>query len=160
MRCHILPSILVASMLLISTTSMAEEAETKELIPLPTHFSNVDVYLAQRLASKAAPIFDATLNDYPTARFKNVRAMYQGHWRTGKRTYYICGWINARNRMGGYIGWQGFLIADNVQQPPDLYYENDEIERILYNVVCIQAGRGDRFVFDTSVDYGKSLRGG
>lgn len=48
---------------------------------------------------------DAKLIDGTSARFRDVRA---------SRTR-VCGMVNARNRMGGYTGWQPFsaLIVDD-----------------------------------------------
>lgn len=67
---------------------------------------------------------DSQLTDYPTARFRNVhvrmvRSVYNDDegqsnkvpWtHRGGPILVFCGEINAKNRMGGYGGWQQFMF--------------------------------------------------
>lgn len=45
------------------------------------------------------------LMDYPSARFRDVRA-------DGSR---VCGFVNAKNAMGAYIGWRPFGVIDSAR---------------------------------------------
>lgn len=44
---------------------------------------------------------DRVLIDYPRARFRDVTA-------TDTK---VCGWVNGPNRLGGYAGWQRFVVS-------------------------------------------------
>ncbi|MBB4152738.1 hypothetical protein GGQ80_000614 [Sphingomonas jinjuensis] len=48
---------------------------------------------------------DNNLLDYPRARFRTVRLV-----QSSKRFKAFCGDINVTNRMGGYNGWQPFVL--------------------------------------------------
>lgn len=50
---------------------------------------------------RARNALDAELIDYPAARFRDVRAS----------RFRICGYVNGRNRMGGFAGWDRFLVS-------------------------------------------------
>lgn len=47
---------------------------------------------------------DILLNDYTSARFRDVRIGV----RDGNPV--LCGWVNAKNAAGGYVGWQSILV--------------------------------------------------
>lgn len=51
--------------------------------------------------ARARRALDAELIDYPNARFRDVRA----------NEHRVCGYVNGRNRIGGFSGWQRFGIA-------------------------------------------------
>jgi hypothetical protein len=53
---------------------------------------------------KVREAFDDQLLDYPSARFKKVRA---GYTEIGSAPYF-CGQLNAKNSSGAYIGWRYF----------------------------------------------------
>lgn len=53
---------------------------------------------AQFIAARAA--LDAKMLDYTSARFRDVRA-------DSRR---ICGYVNAKNRLGAYTGWSRFVV--------------------------------------------------
>lgn len=47
---------------------------------------------------------DRQMIDYPSARFREARiASYQ--------PFVVCGLVNARNRSGGFTGWQNFTAV-------------------------------------------------
>jgi hypothetical protein len=47
---------------------------------------------------------------YPSARFRQVYPhIYQAE--PGKQFWYLCGQVNAKNALGGYTGWDGFLVT-------------------------------------------------
>lgn len=70
----------------------------------------------QELVVEARQTLDNTLIDYPSARFRNVFPLV---WHEGKGLMNLhpkiypafCGEMNARNRMGGYGGWEPFFLA-------------------------------------------------
>jgi hypothetical protein len=98
-----------AYLILLSSGSQADptsQAEVDRQFPLPQTFGGFDLFSARTLAQQAVPVIDAALMDYPSARFKNVRAVLQADWRSWKHFYYFCGQINGKNRMGAYIGWR------------------------------------------------------
>lgn len=66
-------------------------------------------YLVSELRQPAL----AALNDPDSAQFKNER--YSGPWTTHGGT--LCGELNAKNKMGGYVGYKRFHVAygDSVQ---------------------------------------------
>lgn len=49
----------------------------------------------------------AQLNDPDSAQFRNE--VFVGPWRVSDST--LCGEMNARNRMGGYVGYKKFYVA-------------------------------------------------
>lgn len=61
------------------------------------------LYIGPTMRAKVA----ADLNDPDSAKFRNER--YLGNWLLSDG--YYCGEINAKNRMGGYIGYQVFYIS-------------------------------------------------
>lgn len=50
---------------------------------------------------RAREQFDRQMIDYPAARFRDV---YGDRRR-------LCGYVNGKNRMGAYSGWQRFVIS-------------------------------------------------
>lgn len=61
-----------------------------------------------------APAIREALNreliDYPAARFRDVRVTVNMSV-AAPRAAYLCGYVNARNRMGGYTGWSRFMAT-------------------------------------------------
>lgn len=57
------------------------------------------------LFAKARAEFNAQLNDYPSARFRDVHIIPGINW--------VCGWVNAKNELGGYAGWLPFLYSES-----------------------------------------------
>lgn len=55
-------------------------------------------------AAKARSALEARLLDYPSARFRDVKAHVAG----GGVAVLFCGKVNAKNRSGGYVGWENF----------------------------------------------------
>lgn len=65
---------------------------------------------ADQFASTARETLDNDLADYPSARFRNVRATYSPRIEGGKDRLTFCGELNAKNHMGGYTGWASFAL--------------------------------------------------
>ena len=87
----------------------ATEAQQRvvEIIPEPEVITHEQ---AAANVARALPIARAKMSDslidYPSARFEEVGAA--AAW-DGKYVRF-CGRINSKNRMGGYTGWQPFLM--------------------------------------------------
>lgn len=62
---------------------------------------------AERSVADLRDEFDLKLVDYTSARFRNVVA---SAWR-GTDSVRICGLVNAKNRSGGYAGWNEFAYS-------------------------------------------------
>lgn len=62
----------------------------------------------QNLAS-IQDALDTELTDYPSARFRRVRASEDGS--------FICGEVNSRSPAGGYEGWKVLIIVNANGQP-------------------------------------------
>lgn len=50
---------------------------------------------------------DRTLHDAPAARFKDIRVIAG---RRDGEPKLLCGLVNAKNRLGAYVGWHRFLV--------------------------------------------------
>ena len=71
---------------------------------------------------------DAQLLDYPSARFRDVR----GNDR------YICGFVNAKNRLGAFSGWSRFV---SVKSSGRLYLDgSSDGDRSLIDTFCGEDG--------------------
>lgn len=77
---------------------------------------------AQFTAAKRA--FDEQLLDHTSARFRDV------HGDAGA----VCGFVNAKNRMGAYTGWTRFVVM--FTSPPRLQIEDPERENVFVDVIC------------------------
>lgn len=77
---------------------------------------------AQFAAARRA--FDEQLLDHTSARFRDV------HGDAGA----ICGFVNAKNRMGAYTGWTRFVVM--FTSPPRLQIEAPDEENVFVDVLC------------------------
>jgi hypothetical protein len=66
--------------------------------------------LVEEYAARAPATLDENLVDYSSARIRSVRANYR-ILPGGKPTISFCGEINSTNRLGGYTGWQPFVLV-------------------------------------------------
>lgn len=60
-------------------------------------------------AAKTRDAFDRRLADYPSARFREVRAVRAD--ANPAPNIRFCGLVNAKNRMGAYGGWERFVAV-------------------------------------------------
>jgi hypothetical protein len=67
-------------------------------------------------AAKAA--VTAELSDPDSATFRNVR-----EWVKGVPNLGYCGEVNAKNRMGGYVGFRSFLVSKNKDGKLEVLYD-------------------------------------
>lgn len=94
----------------------------------PAHVQNV-----QREVPAIRRHLDEQLIDYPSARFRDVfvSANPQAEAEGGTVGGYLCGFINSKNRMGGYTGWKRFLASEI-----GVYVEGDTMGDILVPAAC------------------------
>lgn len=78
---------------------------------------------------------DRELFDYPTARFRDVYVTVNVSIEGPRRGAYLCGFVNAKSRAGGYVGWTAFVATDGLLEVRDAGREN-----ILLDAMC---GRDD-----------------
>ena len=78
----------------------------------------------------ARDLLDARLLDYPTARFRDVH----GDERL------ICGFVNAKNRMGAFSGWSRFGVTLFSDEPRLLIDDPDERDDLLLDTFCGEDG--------------------
>lgn len=69
------------------------------------------------------------LIDYPSARFRDVRGSSAA----------ICGFFNAKNRMGAYAGWTRFAFVNLTE--PRLYVDGQGSDHILLDGLCGEDGK-------------------
>lgn len=79
--------------------------------------------------AKAA--LDSRLLDYPSARFRDVRG----------NALLICGFVNAKNRMGAYTGWDRFAYVDLGEEPYLLVDDADQTDDLMLDALCGNDGR-------------------
>jgi hypothetical protein len=60
------------------------------------------------MEDRARSVLSETLFDGDTARFKDLRIV---EVKGEKPEKIICGQVNAKNRMGGYIGFRNFIVS-------------------------------------------------
>lgn len=132
--------------------------EVEQRYPLGKNFSAWDILNATIVAEEGRALLNATLNDFPSARLQHVYAMAQADWKSHDRTYFICGEINAKNRLGAYTGWTHFVIAgvNGADKMPSLYFENQLDGAALWPMYCTR-GRDQRFLRNSTADYAKML---
>lgn len=93
---------------------------------------------AQFVAAQGA--LNERLFDYPTARFRDVRG----------NSVALCGFVNAKNRLGAYAGWTRFAYASTSE--PRLYMDGDGSDHLLLDVLCGENGKRQ-----TGADYSDRL---
>lgn len=82
---------------------------------------------APALLADARRAFNESLFDYPSARFREVRANQS----------VLCGNVNAKNQLGAYVGWRPFVFVRYDAQPGTLFVDDD----IMIDTFCKDASR-------------------
>lgn len=83
-----------------------------------------------RQVEGAKAALDARLLDYPSARFRDVRG-------TGLA---LCGFVNAKNRMGAFTGWTRFAWVTSAE-PFELYIDDpDGKDDVMLDAFCGEDG--------------------
>lgn len=108
-------------MLLLLLAAHAALAQSEPRTPAP---------VTDRIVADARDALDRRLLDFPSARFRDVRG----------NALLICGFVNAKNRMGAYSGWDRFAYVDLGDDPYLLIDDPDETDDILLDALCGEDG--------------------
>lgn len=73
--------------------------------------------------------FNDEMLDYPSARFRDVQISLNTG-ADGPQPY-LCGYVNGKNRIGAYVGWQRFVASDGF-----LVIGSDDFKQDLVETVC------------------------
>lgn len=86
-------------------------------------------------------ILRSSLKDPESARFRGIKIATKPYdtART-KSAYAICGEVNAKNSYGGYTGFEGFVVENNIHGKPAIYMQSNEILSIIWQVSAKQIG--------------------
>jgi hypothetical protein len=116
-----IPAAAIVAGLLYSVTAMRV---SNAMFPLDG-IANLPMFLTAKSAIRE------NLNDPDSATFRNLRAnKYHGKW-------YVCGEVNARNRMGGFVGFTDFYVPVNDVLPfPAMVDSDDPSSRLTYMQTC------------------------
>lgn len=135
------------------------QADVDRLYPIRGKaYDPMEVNYVQRLAYKAALMVDDRLVDYPSARFRDVYAVWRSV-RGEEPEFSICGQVEAKNRLGGYTGWQHFVVFQlKMFTPVRLSLEGDIGGDLIFTVQC-EKGYTNGYVRDTRTIYGELVSG-
>lgn len=86
---------------------------------------------AQQTAIKS--YFDAQMLDMPSARWKWPAV-------SEKKPTIYCGWLNAKNRLGAYTGWQPFFVEFDKSKVKLGRLWEDGAHDIMFEAFCGDAG--------------------
>lgn len=76
--------------------------------------------------SAAREALDRNLLDYPSARFRDVRA----------DELRVCGLVNTKNRMGAYGGFTPFAVFLSKEREPAVYLANQDGGDVMIETLC------------------------
>lgn len=79
----------------------------------------------------ARAALDERLLDYPSARFRDVHG----------NAMVVCGFVNAKNRMGAYTGWSRFAYVDLGSDPYLLVDDAEGSDDIMLDALCGDDGK-------------------
>jgi hypothetical protein len=87
------------------------------------------------------------LTDRESARFDDL---FKVHADSGEA---VCGMVNSKNRMGGYVGVTGFIYEKNLNRATLMFSGGNDPDytgtaAAAYCVYCTPAGRGDRNIVE------------
>lgn len=99
---------MLGSLLLLASTCSFPDARVCDY--MQTHTHDVPVTVAEQQQIKK--YFDNIFYDGPAARWQFAY----------KSDAVVCGFVNGKNRIGGYTGWQPFLY-DTDRRSGDVYLE-------------------------------------
>ncbi len=114
-------------MLMVTVIAVAVVATSAEAQPKPAADPGLTA-----AAAKARQTLDRKLLDYPAARFRDV----SGRKTPAGNGYVFCGFVNSKNRMGAYVGWEGFYSLVNDDGASLVMKSDGEIMSDLVDTVC------------------------
>lgn len=132
---------LVAALaLLLAGPAAAEAGKVVEIIPGsgdPVPIADAErIRYATASIPRARDLLDRELIDYPSARFREVAAIVAPR----KLGVTYCGLINSRNSVGGFSGWEPFMLM-LTEDHESLRIGSEGIGGELMRMVC---DRGER----------------
>jgi hypothetical protein len=81
------------------------------------------------------------LKDPDSAKFQNVKIIKATYdVEKTKTAYQICGEVNSKNSYGGYVGFHGFAVANNIHAEPTVYMQDDDILRVIWQHIAKETG--------------------
>lgn len=83
-----------------------------------------------KVLADAREAFNESLLDYPSARFRDARG----------NAFVLCGFVNAKNRMGAYTGWERFAWVAGSDDPRMLIDDSEGRHDILLDAFCGEDG--------------------
>lgn len=98
--------------------------------------------------AEARSALDERLFDYPSARFRDVRGS----------SVAICGFVNAKNRLGAYSGWKRFAAYSDEDGGSGLYLDDpdDGSDDIMIDAACGEDGlRNQGRDYSTEISHGR-----
>ena len=95
-------------------------------------------------ASEAKALLQEGLYDGDRARFENVVYTVLPD---GQQT--VCGWVNAKNRMGGYVGFERFLVLDGRIVLHGSRRSSESADTLFGQCVAVDQAASDRMFRDT-----------
>ena len=101
---------------------------TKPIAPADSAFTGKE-YAAAAEGFRSA--LDETLKDCPSARFRSV--LISSSEKQGSRHYLVCGLVNSKNSLGGYVGWTPFTIIGGTAE-----IVTDKLSAMYVSMVCKQ----------------------
>lgn len=127
----------LASSVCLGSASSAQVADAvAQTVPIVLVTPEDEAHAAA-LVESASDRLDSILNDYPTARFRNVRARLR-QLSNGVRDIAVCGEMNAKNGFGAYTGWVGFALMG----PPTDFFVTSDNRRFSgsFDLICASEG--------------------
>ncbi len=103
--------------------------------------SSAQISRTEAEAPKIRAAFDREMLDYPTARFRDVHVTVNLAVEE-PRGAYLCGFVNGKNRMGAYTGWQRFM-ASGAGDAGQVHIETSDgnaVSDMLIGMTCGDAG--------------------
>lgn len=96
-----------AILLAITAFSLSAGAATKKPAPSPALPSAEEIALKahDKMIADAQTLITDRLKDPESARFRSVF--------TSPKMLAVCGEVNAKNSMGGYVGFRRFIVAQD-----------------------------------------------
>lgn len=81
------------------------------------------------------------LKDPGSAHFQNIK-ISKGTYNSDKTktAYQICGQVNSKNGFGGYVGFKGFVVANNIESKPTVYMQDDTLSGFIWQDIAKRIG--------------------
>jgi hypothetical protein len=158
---------IVALGVLLAAASTADAAGCKSISDPAARlacFDSAPKIAAKKAAPKPPDEFSAAkaamarkLTDPESARFDDL---FKVQADSGEA---VCGMVNSKNRMGGYVGATGFIYEKNLNRATLMFSGGNDPDytgaaAAAYCVYCTDAGRGDRNIVDHCPSLIKSYR--